>query len=96
MTESKKGQNFAIHGPTEKKMCVRFFFVLMLHIKFQVSRSSGSLVLQPTTGVTDRRTDRRTGPNQYAPSTSSKLYRALWKKKYKKKKEEEKGRWICK
>ena len=77
MAESKKGHNFAIQGPTKKNIRVRLFFVLMLHIKFQVPSSSGSLVLQPTKGVTDRRTDgqtvRRTGPNQYAPSTSSKL-----------------------
>ena len=50
MTESKKGHNFAIQGPTEKKKIrVRLFFVLMLHIKFQVPSSSRSLVLQPTT-----------------------------------------------
>ena len=51
MTESKKGHNFAIQGPTKKKkkIHVRLFFVLMLHIKFQVPSSSGSLVLQPTT-----------------------------------------------
>ena len=78
MTESKKGHNFAIQGPTEKKIRVRLFFVMMLYIKFQVPSSSGSLVLQPTKGVTDRRTDRRTavrrtGLNQFAPSTSSKL-----------------------
>ena len=80
MTESKKGHNFAIQGPTEKKIRVRLFFVLMLYIKFQVPSSSGSLVLQPTkrrNGQTDGRTygqtNRRTGPNQYAPSTSSKL-----------------------
>ena len=30
-------------GPTEKKLCVRLFFVLMLHIKFQVRSSSCSL-----------------------------------------------------
>ena len=30
-------------GPTEKKICVRLFFVLMLHIKFQVPSSSCSL-----------------------------------------------------
>ena len=49
MTESKKGHNFAIQGPTEKKKKhVRLFFVLMLYIKFQVPSSSGSLVLQPT------------------------------------------------
>ena len=50
MVESKKGHNFAIQGLTEKnKICVRLFFELMLHIKFQVPNSSGSLVLQPTT-----------------------------------------------
>ena len=48
MTESKKEHNFAIQGPTEKKILVRLFFVLMLYIKFQVPSSSGSLVLQPT------------------------------------------------
>ena len=48
MAESEKGHNFAIKGPT-KKIHVRLFFVLMLHIKFQVPSSSGSLVLQPTT-----------------------------------------------
>ena len=58
MTESKKGHNCAIQGPTEKKKYVfAYFFVLMLYIKFQVPSSSGSLVLQPTKGVTDRRTD---------------------------------------
>ena len=41
--------NFAIQGLTEKKICVRLLFVLMLHIKFQVPSSSRSLVLQPTT-----------------------------------------------
>ena len=35
MAESKKGHNFAIQVPTEK-IQVRLFFVLMLHIKFQV------------------------------------------------------------
>ena len=70
MAESKKGHNFAIQGPTIKKIIhVRLFFVLMLHIKFQVPSSSGSLVLQPTIGIMDRRTvgqmDRWT--NQYAP-----------------------------
>ena len=49
MTESKKGHNFAIQGLTKKKIRVRLFFVLMLHIKFQGPSSSGSLVLQPTT-----------------------------------------------
>ena len=66
MAESKKGHNFAIQEPTEK-IRVRLFCVLMLYIKFQVPRSIGSLVLQTTKGVTDRRTDRWTGPNQYAP-----------------------------
>ena len=72
MTKSKTGHNFALQGPPEKKkkknMC-SLFFVLMLYIKFQISSSSGSLVLQPTKGIMDR----WTGPNQYAPSTSSKL-----------------------
>ena len=50
MAESKKGHNFAIQELTEKKIIrVRLFFVLMLHIKFQVPSSSRSLVLQPTT-----------------------------------------------
>ena len=62
MAESKKGHNFAIQGPTEKKR-VHFFFVLMLYIKFQVPGSSGSLVLQATKGVTDRRTDGRAQTN---------------------------------
>ena len=49
MAESKKGHNFAIQGPTKKKKIrVRLFFVLMLHIKFQVPSSRRSLVLQPT------------------------------------------------
>ena len=30
-------------GPTEKKLCICLFFVLMLHIKFQVPSSSCSL-----------------------------------------------------
>ena len=34
MAESKKGQNFAIQGPPEKKIRVRLFFVRMLYIKF--------------------------------------------------------------
>ena len=59
MAESKKGHNFAIQGPTEKKY-VFAFFVLMLYIKFQVPSSIGSLVSPPTKGVTDRRTDGQT------------------------------------
>ena len=58
MAESKKEHNFAMQGPTEKKKIhVGLFFVLMLYIKFQVTSSSGSLVLQPTKGVIDRRMD---------------------------------------
>ena len=60
MAESKKELDFAIQGPTEKKIRVRLFFVLMLYIKFQVPSSSGSLVLQPTKAVTDRQTDGQT------------------------------------
>ena len=43
MAESKKGHNFAILGPTKKEKYGFAFFVLMLHIKFQVLSSSGSL-----------------------------------------------------
>ena len=68
MAELKKRHNFAILGLTEKKS-VLLIFALMLHIKFQVPSSSSSLVLQPTKDVMDR----QMGPNQYAPSTSSKL-----------------------
>ena len=39
MAESKKGHNFAILGPAEKK--TRLFFVLMLHVKFQGSTQTG-------------------------------------------------------
>ena len=50
MAESKKEHNFDIQGPTEKKKFVfSYFFVLMLHIKFQIPSSKGSLILQPTT-----------------------------------------------
>ena len=66
MAESKKGYNFDIHGPTEKKkknIC-SLIFLLKLHIKFQILCSSGSLVLQPTKGVTERRTD---GPKPIRP-----------------------------
>ena len=44
MAGLKKGHNFAIQGPTEKKIPVHLFFVLMIHIKIQVPSSSGSLV----------------------------------------------------
>ena len=57
MAESKKGHNFAIQGLTEKKIHVCLFFVVMLHTKFQVPSSSGSPVLQPIKGKTDRRMD---------------------------------------
>ena len=71
MAESKKGHNFAIQGLTEKnkiKIRVRLIFVLMLYIKFQVPSPSGSLVLQPTKGVTDRRMDGQTdGPKPICP-----------------------------
>ena len=63
MAESKKGHNFAIQGPTakkKKKVLAHLFLVLMLLIKFQVPSSSGSLVLQPTKGITDRQKDRQT------------------------------------
>ena len=46
MAKSKKGHNKV---RPKNKIRVRLFFVLILHIKFQVSSSSRSLVLQPTT-----------------------------------------------
>ena len=55
----EKRHDFAIQGQTKKKICIRLFFVLMLHIKFQVPSSGDSLVLQPTKGVMDRWTDRQ-------------------------------------
>ena len=48
----------------------------MLYIKFQVSSSSGSLVLQPTKGVTvtDRQTDGQTdGPKPICPLNFSEV-----------------------
>ena len=54
MAQSRqRGHNFAKLGLTaKKKICVCLFFVLMLHIKFPFPVSSrGSLVLQPTKGV---------------------------------------------
>ena len=60
-----------------KKKYVFAYFCTDAKYKISSSSSSGSLVLQPTKGVTDRQmdgqTDRRKGPSQYAPSTSSKL-----------------------
>ena len=41
MAESKKGHNFAILGPTEKKNSHSLIFVLMLHIKLQGSTQIG-------------------------------------------------------
>ena len=61
MAESKKGHNFAKLGPTDKKIRVHLFFVLVL--RFQVPSSSDSLALLLTKGLADG----RTGPNQYAP-----------------------------
>ena len=81
----KRGITLPYKVRPKKTIRVCLFFVLMLYIKFQIPSSSGSLVLQPTKGITDRRTDgqmdrrtdgqtdRRTGPNQYVSSTSSKL-----------------------
>ena len=59
----ENGHKFAILGPTDKNSAFAYFFILMLHIKFKVPSSSGSLLSVPRRGVTDR----RTGPNQYAP-----------------------------
>ena len=73
MAESKKGNNFAIQGSTKKKICFHLFFVLMLHIKFQVPSSSGSLVLQPTKGITDRWKDGQTDRQDLLKSKSGGL-----------------------
>ena len=54
MAESKKGITLPYRANLKKNMCSLIFFVLMLHIKFQVPSSSGSLVLQQTKGATDR------------------------------------------
>ena len=72
MAESKKGHNFAIQSPTEK-IGFRLFCVLMLHIKFQVPSSSGSLDLQPTTSVTDRQSDGQTEIRNSIKSYSGRL-----------------------
>ena len=59
----------------------------MLHIKFQVPRSSGSLVLQPTTGVTDRRTDGQTDrPKPICPLNFFEDLQSTVEEKIKKKK----------
>ena len=52
-----------------EKVSRYFLYIIVL----KMSSSSGSLVLKQRKGVMDRWMDRRTGPNQYAPSTSSKL-----------------------
>ena len=65
----------------------------MLHIKFQVPRSSGSLVLQPTTGVTDRWTDGQTDrpkpicPLNFFETLQSTVEEKIKKKKKKKRRE---------
>ena len=76
MAESKQEHNFAL--------LIRLFFVLMLYIKFQVPNSSGSLVLQPTKGVMDRRTDGQTyGPKPICPLNFFKVWIIKIKKKEK-------------
>ena len=63
----------------------------MLHIKFQVPRSSGSLVLQPTTGVTDRRTDGQTDrPKPICPLNFFEALQSTVEEKIKKKKKKRK------
>ena len=57
MAESKKDVTLSYTVRPKKKIRVRLYLVLMLHIKFQVPSSSGSLVFQPTKGITDRRKD---------------------------------------
>ena len=65
----------------------------MLHIKFQVPRSSGSLVLQPTTGVTDRWTDGQAQTNmppQLLRSSAAHSGRKNQKKKKRRRRRERK------
>ena len=45
---------------SKKNTCSLVFCTDALYIKFQVLSSSGSLVLQPTKSVTDRRTNGQT------------------------------------
>ena len=45
----KRGKSLPFKVQLKQKIHVRLFFVLMLHIKFKVPSSSGSIVLQPTT-----------------------------------------------
>ena len=80
MTESKKGHNFAVQGPTEKKNTCWLIFCTDAIYKISISKlkrfSSFTTNIRrngQTDGRTDGQTDGRTGPNQYAPSTSSKL-----------------------
>ena len=80
MAESKKGHNFAIQGPKEKKNTCSHIFVLMLYIKFQVPSSSSSLVLQPTKGVTDRQTDGRTDGQTDRPKPQCPIVGGIIKK----------------
>ena len=66
----QKGHNSAMTSPTEKKnIRFRLFFMFIPYIKFQDPISKGSWPYPSVTnGQTNgRRTDRRTGPNQYAP-----------------------------
>ena len=81
MAVSKKGLKFVIQGPTEKRNTSSLFFILMLHIKFQVPSSSGSLVLQPTIGVTDRRMDGRRTDGRVQTNMTPQLLRSWGHKK---------------
>ena len=60
MAESKKGHSFAIQGPTEKKIRVHLFFCTDATYKISSSKLKRFFSLQPTKGITERRTDRRT------------------------------------
>ena len=62
MAESKRGITL-LYKVQPKKVRVRLFFVPMLNIKFHVPSSSGSLVLQPTKGITADWTDGRVQTN---------------------------------
>ena len=65
----------------------------MLHIQFQVPRSSGSLVLQPTTVVTDRWTDGQTDrPKPICPLNFFETLQSTVEEKIKKKKKKKRRR----
>ena len=72
MQTSKKGRNSAMTRPTEKTKYGSAYLSCLFHIlNFKILSIT---VLDSIQSVTDEQTDGRTDrPNQYDPSTSSKL-----------------------